>query len=79
MRSYGKDKISPHNKYPNTFRVADGFIGAKLKYEDPEYTMKNCRKIGQQLEKENLKLAISQKKNSALAKIMPGLSESVDV
>jgi len=59
LRGYGKDKVIPHTKYPNTFRLADGFIGAKLKYEDPEYTMKNCRKISKQLEKESLRLVIS--------------------
>lgn len=53
LRLYGKDNVSPGARIGTPVRIADNFICKTLKFEDADYSAKNMRFIGREIERAN--------------------------
>jgi hypothetical protein len=53
LRNYGKDNVSPGTRIEIPVRIADSFISKTLKFEDADYSAKNMRFIGREIERAN--------------------------
>ena len=53
LRHYNKDNVSPGARIGTPVRIADNFISKTLKFEDADYSAKNMRFIGREIERAN--------------------------